>query len=460
MAGSWTTLSIDHFNDGSAPGYSGNGTISESGTELEIDGGVVSPSLPLPMSWSVNYVSITAPRVPFVSVDAYTEMLRFECAITHLHSGNAQDDTPAIGMYIGDGQWRNWMFGLTQTLYSDLRVTCWRNFQDLFANAGNGDTFNRLTISASNPVYLRFYWNKNTTLARTTEEGRVLAPGEYALYAKQGSGSYAYQFAPSLALNSLSTGFGLFLRKGSGSLNNRWLPERGRWDYIKLEQWTATSDTTPPTVTNKSPADGAEDIARTATISFSINDDVQVDLSSIILNINGSQIWTGSSPSSWATGWTGSSYAANGSNGYNFSLVPSGSALYTSGSEVTVGVYGEDGDSNAVDTEWTFTVIDTEEPYLTNKNPSPNSTSSFSEQSIEFSINDDIGVDLSSIEIYVRGILIFHGVSPNSWSTGWTTSTYTSNSNNGYDFVLRPTGAAVFSEGEQITVRVLADDST
>lgn len=218
-------------------------------------------------------------------------------------------------------------------------------------------------------------------------------------------------------------------------------------------------DSDGPTVTSQSPANGATEVEDDANITFSINDATSVDLTSIVLRVRGSIIWQGSSPSTWSTGWTGSSYVSNGSNGYDFTLVPSGDALYDSDESITVRVVAEDTLNNAVDTSWSFTAGDFIDPTISNISPASGATGvERIGTSITFSVNDDVGVTLSSMTIYVRGSAIWTGSAPSTWATGWTGSSYVANGSNGYNFTLVPSGTARFRLGETITVRVVADD--
>jgi hypothetical protein len=117
-----------------------------------------------------------------------------------------------------------------------------------------------------------------------------------------------------------------------------------------------------PYVINKDPYPNEEDVEKDADISFSIISNYsQVQLSSILIWINGELVYRGNSD--WfMRGWQKSGYVANDQLGFDFSIRSSFATRFESGSEVTVRVYAEDAEGAWVNDTWTFNVAD--KPFL------------------------------------------------------------------------------------------------
>ena len=107
----------------------------------------------------------------------------------------------------------------------------------------------------------------------------------------------------------------------------------------------------PPYISSISPADGSL-ISTTQPITFTTNCDLNdVDLSSIIIQYNGSIIF---SSSVWTAGWTDSSYVIGGVNGYIFTLIsdtPFDIEL------VVIDIYVENLNGDGLTTSLTYTLI-------------------------------------------------------------------------------------------------------
>lgn len=103
-----------------------------------------------------------------------------------------------------------------------------------------------------------------------------------------------------------------------------------------------------PTITNQDPAPSATG-ASTADVSFSLEDDLGVDLVSVVVTVEGAIIYENST---FASGWTTSTVVANGSNGYDFVCIPDDQlpALTT----INVDVEARDFDLDLLSTSWSF----------------------------------------------------------------------------------------------------------
>lgn len=102
-----------------------------------------------------------------------------------------------------------------------------------------------------------------------------------------------------------------------------------------------------------------------------------------------------------------------------------------------------------------YTVIDLTPPTITNQDPSPNETDVPKQQEIKFSIVENVTtVDLASVRVYVRKRLVFSGLT--GFQPGWLNSEYFANSEDGFDFILRPSPSEYFRENEEILITVIA----
>ncbi len=103
-------------------------------------------------------------------------------------------------------------------------------------------------------------------------------------------------------------------------------------------------------------------------------------------------------------------------------------------------------------------------PSVVNRMPAPNSLDVDRNAPIKFSLVDDgylyynnSGIDLSTTNIYVRGVQVYNG---SVFSSGWTNSTVSYNGidENGYSFNIVPDEIYKWGSNETVTVQVIASD--
>lgn len=99
---------------------------------------------------------------------------------------------------------------------------------------------------------------------------------------------------------------------------------------------------------------------------------------------------------------------------------------------------------------------DTDPPEVINRSPGPGAGGVSKDRDILFSVVDvGVGVDLPTVQVWVRGFRAFNGV---VFRRGWSLSTVTSDGSGGYDFRLVPDRLQYHREGELIVIRVDAAD--
>jgi len=103
------------------------------------------------------------------------------------------------------------------------------------------------------------------------------------------------------------------------------------------------------------------------------------------------------------------------------------------------------------------TLLGFQAPTISEISPKPSSIDVDKEEFISFSLKDDSQVELSETKIYVRGLIVYDG-DIDTWQLGWTTSNYSSNANNGYNFTIIPDAGFIWEEEEVVSVRVETKD--
>lgn len=139
-------------------------------------------------------------------------------------------------------------------------------------------------------------------------------------------------------------------------------------------QETGQADVAPdveaPVLQNLGPDNGDIDVLRSTTVELEIIDEGSgVNAGSVIIKINGVFAWHTDAPQ---VGFSGTKAIV--SNGYSYVLTPD--ALFDSYDDVVVEVYARDQAPipNALDTSYSFRIIDVEAPYLANRDPAPDDT--------------------------------------------------------------------------------------
>jgi len=208
-----------------------------------------------------------------------------------------------------------------------------------------------------------------------------------------------------------------------------------------------------PTIIDKSPAPDSTGNSNVPTITFSINDDVDVDQSTIQIFVDGVLVYKLSTGFS-AQYSAGSSITTNAFNGFDLSLVRA--TRFTIGSTVVIRALAQDFASTLVDETWSFVTSDF--PKVINRVPVPDSLV-LKGVDVEFSIIDGfvggagglwgtalwgqqmwgqglgvLGIILSTVNVVVEAIKIFDGT---TFIDGWKDSTFAANAQSGFDFVLK-----------------------
>ena len=116
------------------------------------------------------------------------------------------------------------------------------------------------------------------------------------------------------------------------------------------------SDLTGPVITAVDPVENATDVGKTDPIKIRITDDIGVTLSSIVISVRGVLVYDGSTDE-FTSGWLDSSYVANGSGGFNFTLVPIVALRWRNKEVVDVHVEASDS-SNTTIKRYSFTRIE------------------------------------------------------------------------------------------------------
>lgn len=114
-------------------------------------------------------------------------------------------------------------------------------------------------------------------------------------------------------------------------------------------------DVKPPLILNINPPPGSEDVLRSRSVSFSIEDDADVDLAETRIFVRDDLVFDGAIDQ-FSTGWTSSSKIVNTNNGFDFIIVPDVSFRWDSGETVNVSVNTKDTSALATRESWFFIV--------------------------------------------------------------------------------------------------------
>lgn len=108
-----------------------------------------------------------------------------------------------------------------------------------------------------------------------------------------------------------------------------------------------------PYINYYEPTDNAVDQSRTPKIAFALGDMTGIDITTVLLYINGRVIYTGATDT-FASAWSSSQKISNGLNGFDFILATS--VPFDLGDTVEVRIYAENVLSLSVDFVWSFFV--------------------------------------------------------------------------------------------------------
>ncbi len=164
--------------------------------------------------------------------------------------------------------------------------------------------------------------------------------------------------------------------------------------------FTVEADNVDPLITALSPSHGTSGVVAETSIGFSLTDDTDVDLSSVVVIVvtNGHEMiayTNGSAQAGFAV-----SAIANGDNGYDFVVNPDSNFSYNE--TVNMRVWVSDTTSNeTVNIGWVFTVQggDIDPPVISEQTPYPGMLNAEPDALINFKTADNVGIVETSINV-------------------------------------------------------------
>ncbi|NPV01402.1 MAG: starch-binding protein [Brevinematales bacterium] len=201
------------------------------------------------------------------------------------------------------------------------------------------------------------------------------------------------------------------------------------------------ADTTAPAYSSLNPLPGAAGIARSTTVFFNVNDDDQVNQSSILAAVNGVVVLS-------------NNYKANASsqliptgNGYNVTIVPVSD--FSFGQTVTVSLTAKDNKGNTKSTNYSFTITaDNIKPTLANGSPALGANNQLPGVNVSFQLDDNIQVALAQIQAKIGGT---NAIVNGSLQAGYGGS-ITANGN-GYNVLINPNTDFNYSQAVNVWVQ-------
>ncbi|OHD53434.1 MAG: hypothetical protein A2Y33_15040 [Spirochaetes bacterium GWF1_51_8] len=208
----------------------------------------------------------------------------------------------------------------------------------------------------------------------------------------------------------------------------------GYYFYIK-------ADTTAPVYSSFNPAPGAAGVARGATVFYNVNDDDQVNQSSLLASINGTVVLS-------------NNYKANSStqiiptgNGYNITIVPV--SEFSFGQTVNVSLTSEDNKGNTKVTNYSFTVTaDNIKPTLANGSPAAGANKQLPSVNIGYQLDDNIQVASAQIQTKIGGT---NAIVNGAFQSGYTGSITPNGS--GYNVTINPSADFLYSQSVGVWVQ-------
>lgn len=191
-----------------------------------------------------------------------------------------------------------------------------------------------------------------------------------------------------------------------------------------------TADSDAPVWDNLAPNDSDINVPVDTTISLDILDyGTGVDATSVYIKVEGAYAWLNDAEQ------TGFSVVKSViADGYRYVITPDSS--FSSYQTVDIDVYAEDLETtpNVLNDSYSFRIVDTEAPYLTNQDPAPDDTGISPLTSIYLDVLDDGDpVDVSSVIITIDGTIAWQSDALQNGYTGSKTS-----QPKGYRYTLTP----------------------
>ena len=214
--------------------------------------------------------------------------------------------------------------------------------------------------------------------------------------------------------------------------------------------FTTQPDTWAPYTSGFMPAKNATDAARNTEISFHVLDDeTGVDISSVVITVEGETVYDGSIPASYPN----TSYTGTNSD-YTIIYNPPADFGYSQQVDVTITAYDFAETPNVMPLESYFftTQPDTIVPYTSGHNPADGATDIASDTQVIIHILDnETGVDLSSIIMTVEGETVYDGSAPASYPN-------TTVSGSEFDYTVTYNPPVNFGYSQQVDVTISARD--
>ncbi|MFC1651972.1 Ig-like domain-containing protein [Patescibacteria group bacterium] len=208
-----------------------------------------------------------------------------------------------------------------------------------------------------------------------------------------------------------------------------------------------TEDLIPPTTSNYNPAPGATGVLVDSNVSFDVSDlGSGVDIATVSADVNGTL---------YTNGVPGFSYVGDPSN-YTVTIDPASDFAY--GATIPVTLYATDLAGNVMtpysysfDTETVSPDLDP--PYVQNENPADGAINVSLDSNVYFEVvDDDSGVDLSTVDLTVEGSLVIDdGVTQPGFTVIVTPLA------NGYSFDYDP--SVDFPSNDTINIAIDATDN-
>ncbi|MGD9209333.1 MAG: hypothetical protein PVI90_01085 [Desulfobacteraceae bacterium] len=355
-----------------------------------------------------------------------------------LFASGSQPNTHGIWRGVWDTLSATVVANIEMTYYSSL--TGWNN---IFSDNGKAWAFGNEYLDNEQPIVAIYdgSWSTsqlknqayapNIAVAGTTEPAVIAVYGDYSGINIPPNDATAFIWADSTWTEE-------FIGDGG--------------DFLPTDAWASSIpiavDTDPPVLSNLSPDDSDINVPVDTTISLDITDvDSGVDVSSVDISVEGVYAWHNDSQQ------TGFSVVKSSiTDGYRYVITPDVS--FGSYQTVDVDVYAEDlaTTPNVLDTAYSFRTVDTEAPYLTNRDPAPDETGVSVSTTVSLDILDvGDGVDVDSVVIEVDSVVAWQN---DAQQTGF--SVVKSSVTDGYRYVITPDTA--FDPYVYVTIDVYADD--
>lgn len=262
----------------------------------------------------------------------------------------------------------------------------------------DGDT----DVSATTNIYFEFNDNDGSTFFSNIWALKVWIDDTLAVYNGVQTNGYVVSF-----VENANDGYNVQITIPSALPEYEWIPvvldgydEADNW--TSLEYSFRTSDETPPTIENFSPAPGSADISPTSNIEFEILDGYSgVDLNTLNITVGGKLAVSGGVPAG-ADGYDLDVVSIT--DGYSISLIGSNLNEYRI-TNIGVSVSDVKGSNRSI--EYSFATDDTIGPAFDSVYPEPNSTGVDNHTDITFHyVDPHSGPDIDRLTVTVDGYLV------------------------------------------------------